>query len=366
MADPFFSSVSLLAFNDNAADGTTTFLDQSNNALTLTRHGTPAYTNAQAPTGMATSVSFNGTTQWLALPSNSVLDLSGVDFTIEAFVRLNGNDNTSYVLGPNVGVLNKQFRLNQNATGNISSFDGTTRISTASSAGWNNTWAYIAMVASGNTLTYYYNGVQLGSAFATGPFSFSFSALQIAIGLVSGASPNGGLNGWVGPLRITKGVARTISGVPSLPFPLGTVTPVADFSGTPTSGTASLSVAFTDLSTNTPTSWLWDFGDGNTSTSQNPTNVYASAGTYTVSLTATNSAGSNQATKTGYITVTSSSGAQPTLPPEGGGGQGSRGHIRLRSAEATRRRQLDQLSQILAAVMPYIENEQDEEIEIPL
>ena len=78
--------------------------------------------------------------------------------------------------------------------------------------------------------------------------------------------------------------------------------PVAGFTGTPTSGASPLSVTFTDTSTNTPTSWLWDFGDGTTSTVQNPVHAY-SEGTYTVSLTATNAAGSNTATKTGYISV---------------------------------------------------------------
>jgi PKD repeat protein len=82
--------------------------------------------------------------------------------------------------------------------------------------------------------------------------------------------------------------------------------PVAAFTGTPTSGTAPLTVTFTDASTNTPTSWSWDFGDGNTTdaTAQNPVHTYAVAGTYTVNLTATNSVGSNTATKTDYITVT--------------------------------------------------------------
>jgi hypothetical protein len=79
--------------------------------------------------------------------------------------------------------------------------------------------------------------------------------------------------------------------------------PVADFTGTPTSGTATLAVTFTDASTNTPTSWAWDFGDGGTSTSQNPTHNYTTGGTYTVALTATNTAGSNTKTRTAYITV---------------------------------------------------------------
>jgi len=79
--------------------------------------------------------------------------------------------------------------------------------------------------------------------------------------------------------------------------------PVADFSGTPTSGTAPLNVVFTDASTNSPTSWSWNFGDSGTSTSRNPTHQYLATGTYTVTLTATNTGGSNTVTKTSYITV---------------------------------------------------------------
>lgn len=81
------------------------------------------------------------------------------------------------------------------------------------------------------------------------------------------------------------------------------VAPVANFTGTPTSGTASLGVTFTDSSTNTPTSWAWTFGDGGTSTSQNPSHSYTTSGVYTVALTATNSGGSNTLTRTGYVTV---------------------------------------------------------------
>jgi len=82
--------------------------------------------------------------------------------------------------------------------------------------------------------------------------------------------------------------------------------PVADFTGTPLSGTAPLTVQFTDTSTNAPTSWSWSFGDGGTSTAQNPSHQYTSAGTYTVSLTAANAAGSDGETKAGYVVVTSS------------------------------------------------------------
>lgn len=91
--------------------------------------------------------------------------------------------------------------------------------------------------------------------------------------------------------------------------------PVADFSGEPTSGCAPLEVDFTDESTGDPTSWLWDFGDGQTSTDQNPTHIYDDPGSYTVSLTATNSVGSDTKTKTDYITVGSEPGAAFSADP---------------------------------------------------
>jgi PKD repeat protein len=82
-----------------------------------------------------------------------------------------------------------------------------------------------------------------------------------------------------------------------------TSAPVADFSGAPTSGEAPLAVAFTDLSSDGPTSWSWSFGDGATSTERNPTHTYAAPGNYTVSLTATNDVGSDTETKVDYIVV---------------------------------------------------------------
>jgi PKD repeat protein len=90
--------------------------------------------------------------------------------------------------------------------------------------------------------------------------------------------------------------------------------PVANFAGTPTSGSAPLTVTFTDTSTNSPTSWAWSFGDGTTSPVKSPSHTYSAAGTYTVALTATNAGGSNTLTKTNFITVT----VPATTPPVAG------------------------------------------------
>lgn len=82
------------------------------------------------------------------------------------------------------------------------------------------------------------------------------------------------------------------------------VAPVADFSVSVTAAYTGEDITFTDLSTEDPTSWAWDFGDGNSSTDQNPTHTYADAGVYTVILTATNEFGSDTETKTDHISIT--------------------------------------------------------------
>ncbi len=81
--------------------------------------------------------------------------------------------------------------------------------------------------------------------------------------------------------------------------------PVAAFSGTPTMIAMGSLVAFTDASTNNPTSWLWNFGDSISSTLKNPTHTYSTIGNYTVSLSATNAYGTGTTTKTNYIWVKS-------------------------------------------------------------
>jgi uncharacterized protein (TIGR02145 family) len=61
-------------------------------------------------------------------------------------------------------------------------------------------------------------------------------------------------------------------------------------------------VDFIDLTTNNPITWLWDFGDGNTSDKYNPSHTYPIAGTYTVQLTISNGHGSDTAIKTDFVT----------------------------------------------------------------
>lgn len=97
--------------------------------------------------------------------------------------------------------------------------------------------------------------------------------------------------------------------------------PSANFSSNITSGNVPLTIQFCDTSTGLPASWDWNFGDGSTSTEQNPSHTYLSAGTYNVNLTVINSDGT--ASKTATITVLEETGSEGS--DSGGGNSGGGG-----------------------------------------
>jgi PKD repeat protein len=89
--------------------------------------------------------------------------------------------------------------------------------------------------------------------------------------------------------------------------------PVVNFSATPTSGTAPLTVTFTNQSSGQVTNWLWDFGDGTSSTAQSPSHTYSSAGSYAPRLTATGPGGTASRTATTAISVGTGGTTTPPL-----------------------------------------------------
>lgn len=146
-----------------------------------------------------------------------------------------------------------------------------------------------------------------------GEFVFASGSATTNVVTATITIPNTALSGNT-RLRVRSNYGATVNGNQSCsPFTYGETEdytvmiqannqpPVAEFFAGSTS-TCSGTISFTDQSSGSPTSWLWDFGDGQTSTVQNPVHTYASPGTYTVTLTATNAFGSNTKTRTNYIT----------------------------------------------------------------
>jgi len=109
---------------------------------------------------------------------------------------------------------------------------------------------------------------------------------------------SGGYGMWSKFITVTSGVE---------PEPTPTPVPgriTASFDVSVHNGTAPLDVQFTDTSSGNPISWIWDLGDGNTSTLQNVTHRYTTTGSYSVTLLAQNSDYSGSITQSNAVIVT--------------------------------------------------------------
>jgi PKD repeat protein len=82
----------------------------------------------------------------------------------------------------------------------------------------------------------------------------------------------------------------------------GASAPAANFSAAPTRGPAPLAVVFSSVSGGSRSTYLWDFGDGSTSTEPNPIHTYSTVGTFTFRLTVTGPGGSS--TSSGSVSTT--------------------------------------------------------------
>jgi hypothetical protein len=225
--DPQFGSVSLLLHGDGT-NGSTTIIDSSLSPKTVTANGNAQISTAQSKFGGA-SIAFDGTGDYLTIPSNADFNFDTGDFTIEAWVRLNslGTSNTypgaAWIVGwgplnsnPGfdfaIGSTNLIFSLTNFASPTISVAHGLSV----------NTWYHIAGTRSGTTVRAFIDGQVLATETVSAGLSASTNPTGIAI---SAAEPTGSilgsLNGYIDDLRITKGVARYTSNfaLPTAPFP---------------------------------------------------------------------------------------------------------------------------------------------------
>lgn len=214
--DPYWANVVLLAFNENGAHGSTSFIDQSTSAKALTTQGNLAWNNTQKPTGMTTSARSDGTGDYLTTPDSDDFYMPG-DFTIEAHVRygiesaayatvfsqyVNATTMTAFFL-PSSGDSNAYFQY----SGSFKAFAWNPAANTNYVVGW---------TRSGNNLKFYVNNAQQGATADLTGVTIVNQGVGAQIGALNGGNT---LNGFWGPLRITKGVARDLTVAQTLPFP---------------------------------------------------------------------------------------------------------------------------------------------------
>jgi len=280
----------------------------SDNTIVAATHGRGLFTTVIPSTG-APVADFSGTPQTLC-EGNTV-----------TFTDLSANTPTGWVWSFPGGTPSSSTAQNPTITYNTA---GTYNVTlTASNASGSNP------ITKNNYITV--NGTPSNAGTITGSNSECENATGIAysINSVNGASnytwtvPNGAtIASGQGTTNITVNFGTNSGNVSVTPsnscgnggsnskavtINVCSSSPVADFSGTPQTLCEGNTVTFTDLSANTPTGWVWSFPGGtpSSSTAQNPTITYNTAGTYNVTLTASNASGSNPITKTSYITVNS-------------------------------------------------------------
>lgn len=178
--------------------------------------------------------------------------------------------------------------------------------------GTNVEWTLDGVLLFTDVLSLSLNNVELGSIFSNGIageiyYIDNFTVKQGASVVFCDDFESGNFSLWTSTTGTVSIVDDPLATGGSSPDCGGGGVLTANFSGTPTSGSLPLSVDFTDLSSPGPggpiSGWAWDFGDGGTSTAQNPTHIYTAAGIYTISLTITSPDGTATRTRTDYITA---------------------------------------------------------------
>ena len=205
------------------------FIDNSNNAFTITKAGDAKITAVQPfaanNTSRLSSVYFATKTDYLAVrPQPSLVVFPG-DFTFECWVYPT-NTTLSTVWGiwdaRNTGASAAAMTFSLGAlaspvTGSwrLSYFNGTSYYGTGTVL-WNQ-WTHVAWVRSGTTMTFYVNGVAGGTATISGTQTATATANPIYIGTKDNGLSNYGTIGYIADFRITNGYARTIT-VPTAPY----------------------------------------------------------------------------------------------------------------------------------------------------
>lgn len=211
--DPYWSFVSLL-MPMTGLNGGVLFPD-SKGHTPITVNGNAQTSTARSPLSIGSSGLFDGSGDYLSLPSSSDWSFGTGDFTVEAWVYITaypggGVNNDMTIFGSfDTGFI---FLYLDNTTGKPTSWDGTVGV-TSSTAVPLSTWTFVQFVRQSGTLRVAINGSQTASATHTTNISATTNYNVGGMGAVNLRYFNGNIS----QLRVTK-YARTIQ-LPTAPFP---------------------------------------------------------------------------------------------------------------------------------------------------
>lgn len=209
-ADPFFSSVKLLA-NFDGLNGSTVFVDSSATPKTLTAVGGAILTTAQKKVGTA-SLSLDGTTAYVSVPSSTDFDFGSGDFTIEAWIYptslsaanlivskwVSGTASScSFIIYLSAGKLQLSYGVGSTNAGTSSTTSVVTGV-----------WTHVAVSKIGTTVRYFINGILDAT---TMPLIGSINTNTNPLKIGTQDNNSSYFAGYMDAFRITKGVGRYLA-----------------------------------------------------------------------------------------------------------------------------------------------------------
>lgn len=224
--DPYWNSVSYLLVGNGANGTTTNIKDSSSNNLTTTITGNTVISTAQSKFGTGSSVFFDGSNDYLTVPTSSLLAFGTGNLTLEFWFYTSAKTNTYPCIYANSPYAADDFQIFDRHNSYPTklavfayNYHPSNPILLSSSNIVNNTWYYVAVVRNGSTFTLYLNGASEATATYSGNLDGGTSKPCYI-----GTDTNSGnwFNGYIYDFRITKSVARYTSNFvpgPSGPFP---------------------------------------------------------------------------------------------------------------------------------------------------
>jgi len=213
-SDPYYANVSFL-LHGNGSNGATSSVDQKGHADTA--QGSAQLSTARVKFGTA-SMRFPSAGSAFTYAAASDIDLGAGDFTVELFVNFNTAPTTAVTLISNYPAWSFQWR-NDTGAGLYLYYSNS---QVAQSGSWTpstNVWYYVVVKRTGTAISFWIDGTQSGSN-TTNASNFG-GASPMAVGSLPYAAGTyiQTVDAWIDEVRVTKGVSRDVSSVPTNQFP---------------------------------------------------------------------------------------------------------------------------------------------------
>ena len=284
------SSISLMHYD--GSDGGTLFRDEVGNRSWTATGGAVIATNGSkfSPSSLFTG----GSGRYISTTNTSAFNYGSGDFTEEIWFNASAYPAAAGYLWSHVnntvGVANNQSYARLTAAGRIrygiadnGAAETLTITSDANQPAPLNVWNHLAVVRNGTAVKMYLNGSETASGTYAGTMPLSNYAVTVGGTPLSAAYS---INGWLDEFRATSGTARWTGNFTPPTYAYGLTAPAFSMNKSE-SGTVPVAVQFTDETADsdwTQNGWHWNFGDGSTSTEQNPVHTYTTAGIYNPTL----------------------------------------------------------------------------------